>query len=182
MIYSDEASAVLSGGILQGYFQTYYDSINYGESCNIFPLCVCCFGRAKEILGVVKYDESIGNILPLSAFSNLSSVMATIKPTSTNLVDYTPAISTPACPTLSSKWNASTVLPPTPYEPLCSCIYNSLRCVMKSDARIDGPLGYNSVTLLGDSLMVELEDICEGLDNCKGIWGRLDNGEYGAFR
>ncbi|KAF2655029.1 carbohydrate-binding module family 43 protein [Lophiostoma macrostomum CBS 122681] len=159
-IYSDKASEVLTGGILQSYFQTFDSESDYG---------------------IVQFDQSDGSITPLSAFSNISSVMTAIKPTSTDLANYTPSSSTPACPTLSEDWNTSAVLPPTPYEPLCSCMYDSLRCVLKGDANIEQTAGYNSLIIYGDNKYGVLEDVCEGPNNCKGIWGRLGTGEYGAF-
>merc|ERR1712232_627483 len=72
------------------------------------------------------------------------------------------------CPEVStSSWAAkATPLPPTPNQELCSCMYNSLKCVISSDVDQDN---YGDVCGLGDG------------SQCDGIAANATTGNYGAY-
>ena len=126
--------------------------------------------------------SDFGSVAELDSFVNLVEVMKSVSPTSTASAGYTPTTSLPACPRqlVTEEWNISTILPPTPYEPLCSCMHASLHCVIKStpyrnssfyDSWLETPTGW-----------ITLEDMCEGWDNCRAIHGDLGLAEFGGFR
>lgn len=68
----------------------------------------------------------------MEGYTSYSKQMASITPSSTNAVSYTPSnTAAAACPTADSTWEVSTNLPPTPNEELCQCMSASVACSPK---------------------------------------------------
>lgn len=83
---------------------------------------------------------------------------------------YTPSNSAASCPSQASDWTAkATPLPPTPNKQLCTCMYQSLGCVVASGTETSdyGTL-FGTVCGLGD-------------DTCAGIAANSTTGTYGAY-
>lgn len=102
-------------------------------------------------------------------YAALSTVIASVKPSSTQSSAYTPTNSPASCPDLSDIWAASDNLPPTPNSALCECMYNTLSCVPKSGLSSDK---YGDI----------FDYICGNKpEACEGINGNVTTGVYGSF-
>lgn len=142
-LYSDDMTGVISGGIVYMYFQ----------EANDYGLVSVSGTRAST----------------LADYNSLSSRVAAATPSSTGMDAYTPSNTAAACPDVSSDWQASSNLPPTPDANLCSCMYSSLTCVPQS--------GLNT-TAYGDIFGF----ICGETGNyCAGINANATTGVYGAY-
>ena len=134
--------------------------------------------------GLVAVGGNGDEISPLPGYSALSTMMATIKPSSTNAAEYTPTATTLSCPTPSGYWmfNASSVLPPKPYAMLCSCMMDTLRCTAKRGAV--ERMNYTEYYSAFDSICFGETDryTTTGTENCVGIMADVKSSQYGAFR
>jgi hypothetical protein len=145
VLYSDEMSDVWSGGIVYMYFQEAND------------------------YGLVSVDGT--SVSKLADFTYYSSQIATVSPSGVQMDSYSASLTAAACPSETADWNAaSSPLPPTPNQELCSCMYNSITCAPKSDLDEEaiGEL-FGTVCGLGDG------------SQCDGIAANATLGEYGAY-
>ncbi|KAH9819854.1 Glucanosyltransferase [Teratosphaeria destructans] len=143
-LYGDEMSPVWSGGIVYMYYQEAND------------------------YGLVSVDGN--TVSTLSDFDNYSRQIANITPSSVAMSAYSPSNSPAACPGTGSSWAAvATPLPPTPNQELCSCMYDTLSCVVSSSTNSSG---YG--TLFGE--------VCGyGDEICAGFAANATTGSYGAY-
>ncbi|KAK3370021.1 Glucanosyltransferase-domain-containing protein [Podospora didyma] len=143
-LYSDDMTGVVSGGIVYMYFQ---EENNYG---------------------LVSVSGSSASVL--NNYKTLSSVIATVKPSSTSSAAYTPSNTPQACPAVGSDWKVKGgALPPTPDNNLCECMYTSLECVPRSDTK---ETDYGTI----------FNYICSNDKKaCAGISGNTETGVYGAY-
>jgi hypothetical protein len=119
--------------------------------------------------GLVSIDSSSSATL-LPDYTALSSQLAAITPSGVNAGSYSPTnTAAQACPTLGSDWEASSALPPTPNQELCSCMDKALNCVPSSQINSDN---------VGDFFGL----VC-GLSQsaCAGIAANATTGDYGAY-
>ena len=143
-IYGSPMTGVFSGGIV---YQYYADDANYG------------------------LVTALENQVSLSPdFTALSSQIARISPSSTNIAQYTVTNTVEqVCPTVGASWSAAPTLPPTPYQRLCTCMMQSLECIWNGNAT-DQTIS-NGIT-----------QICSADDvACYGVYTNSTNGTYGAF-
>jgi hypothetical protein len=113
---------------------------------------------------------SSGSVTKLSDYTNLQSQMAQISPSGVASGSYTPTNSPAACPAVASGvWEAkSSPLPPAANAQLCSCMYSSLSCVVKT-----GVSSQNYGQLFGQ--------VCGYGTACAGIKADPLSGTYGAY-
>lgn len=112
--------------------------------------------------------ESDGSVKTLTDFNNLKKELAKVSPTGVEMAKYTPTnTAARSCPTIGADWTASSVLPPTPNEELCSCMVSALSCVTSSKVK---------ETDAGKLFSY----ICANAD-CSGINANGTTGEYGAY-
>ncbi|CAC9888941.1 unnamed protein product [Aureobasidium pullulans] len=106
-LYGDNMTKVWSGGIVYMYFET------------------------ENEYGLVSITNN--KVSTLGDYSNLSKAMATVSPSGVNSASYTPSNTIASCPAIATDWEAkASPLPPSPNQELCSCMFNSLSCTVKS--------------------------------------------------
>lgn len=133
----------------------------------------CSYARVQPQLimkpGLVEIDGD--SVSKMTDFNFLSSQIAKATPTGIQVNNYQPSNSPAVCPTVDEDWRAaSRPLPPTPNKELCSCMYNSLSCVISSDVDAeDYAHFFGAVCGLGDG------------SYCDGIAANASTGSYGAY-
>ncbi|KAK3366170.1 Glucanosyltransferase-domain-containing protein [Lasiosphaeria ovina] len=143
-LYSSDMTGVISGGIVYMYFQ---------ETNNF---------------GLVSVSGSSASAL--KNYATLSSVIATVSPSSTAMSAYNPTNTPQACPVISNDWRVKgDALPPTPDSNLCDCMFQTLACVPASNLKAES---------YGDIFGF----IC-GADPkaCAGINSNTTTGVFGAY-
>ncbi|KAF2450436.1 carbohydrate-binding module family 43 protein [Karstenula rhodostoma CBS 690.94] len=154
-VYSDQGAAALSGGILQTYYGNWDENMTYAIMTS-------------------RYVSNENAIAPLpGGAESLSSVLAAAKPSFTDEAQYNPTATARPCPT-GSAWDFSPVLPPRVYEPLCSCMLDTLQCTAKPSA-----IETISEYTLDDMLVTACGT--NRAKNCEGIATNITTGAYGAF-
>ena len=147
-IYGSNMTSVWSGGIVYMYYQEAND------------------------YGLVSVSGNTASKLP--DFTSLSSRLAAVTPTGVQMGSYNPTNSPQACPSVDSGWDAAaSPLPPSPNQQLCSCMYNSLQCVVSPSVN-ESSYGDLFGTVCGYSGKV-------GKDVCAGIEAYGNNATYGAY-
>ncbi|KAF2109351.1 Glucanosyltransferase-domain-containing protein [Lophiotrema nucula] len=159
VIYNQKTIEVLSGGIAFEFFQN--------------PRLD---GWANQGLVVVQG----GTVTRTPGFKTLAKAMANTNPNLLNAANYTPSAILPPCPTKNVFWNAEPVIPATPNDDLCSCMFKTLSCVA-SPTVLQNMTTYNGT---GEAWATNVTATCEGTDtkeNCAGITANGTLGYFGAF-
>ncbi|THY50479.1 hypothetical protein D6C98_05989 [Aureobasidium pullulans] len=143
-LYGDDMTKVWSGGIVYMYFET------------------------ENEYGLVSVTNN--KVSTLGDYSNLSKAMATVSPSGVNSASYTPSNTIASCPAIATDWEAkASPLPPSPNQELCSCMFNSLACTVKSSVEEEA---------YGDMFSY----VCGADPNaCAGISTNTSTGVYGAY-
>lgn len=106
----------------------------------------------------------------LADFNNYKTQIAKANPTGVQMDSYQPSNSAASCPAENNNWHAAaTPLPPTPNQELCSCMTQSLSCVVNpslSEQKYGSLFGY----------------VCgQNPKACAGIAANGEKGTYGAY-
>ncbi|KAI2827593.1 CAZyme family GH72 and CBM43 [Aspergillus niger] len=142
VMYGPKMDGWLAGGIVYEYFQ---DANDYG---------------------LVTISD--GSVSTLTGFSSYSKEINSVSPTGTNSASYTPTNTVArSCPTVGSSWEAASALPPAPNSELCSCMEETLTCVVKDS--------------VSSKKYADLYSTVCGYGVCAGITGNTTTGEYGAY-
>ncbi|KAI5248421.1 hypothetical protein E4T42_05658 [Aureobasidium subglaciale] len=143
-LYGSDMTEVWSGGIVYMYFET------------------------ENEYGLVSVSNN--KVSTLGDYSNLSKAMATVSPSGVNSASYTPSNTIASCPATGTAWAAAaSPLPPSPNQELCSCMFNSLSCNVKSSV---------SEEAYGDMFGY----VCGASpSSCAGIAHNATTGNYGAY-
>ena len=142
-LYSSNMTEVWSGGIVYMYFE---EDNNYGL--------------------ITLKDDSVST---LQDFSYLSAKLASATPSGVNSKSWS-ATNTVArdCPASTlSNWKAASLLPPTPKEGICQCMFDSLSCVVASDVKAED---YETL----------FNYVCSQV-SCDGITADGSSGSYGSY-
>ncbi|KAF2466778.1 uncharacterized protein BDR25DRAFT_74965 [Lindgomyces ingoldianus] len=145
-LYGNQMTGVWSGGIVYMYFEE------------------------ENKFGLVSVDGS--NVKTLDDFNNLSSQIAKVTPSGAKMADYNPTNTAGAsCPAVNSDWAAkATPLPPVVNARACSCMMDSLSCVVASNVN-EKDYGDLFGTVCGYS----------SGKFCGGIQKNATTGNYGAY-
>jgi len=106
VLFSDPMDEAVNGGIVYEYFQ---DTNNYG---------------LVQLSG--------NSVSKLTDFAAYQSAIAKANPTGVSQSSYSPTNIPAKCPTVDAVWQANSNLPPTPNSELCSCMIDSLTCVVNN--------------------------------------------------
>lgn len=145
-LYGSQMTGVWSGGIVYMYF----------EEANQFGLV------------------SIGSdskVTKLADFTALSTQIAKVTPSALNSASYNPTNTAATCPSIASDWAAKgTPLPPVANDRACSCMMDSLTCVVSNSVNVK-----NYGDLFGT--------VCGYSSGkfCAGIQKNATTGTYGAY-
>nr|BBA60199.1 putative beta-1,3-glucanosyltransferase [Ogataea minuta] len=141
-LFSDEMTDVWSGGIVYMYFEETNE-----------------YGLVSEI------DST--SVSTMTDFAYYSSEINAVSPTSAQSSDITTSTTELKCPATGSHWKAATDLPPTPQDGVCTCMSDSLSCVVADDIDSDD---YSDL----------FSTVCGSVD-CTGINADGESGSYGAY-
>ncbi|KAG5949155.1 hypothetical protein E4U60_007291 [Claviceps pazoutovae] len=143
-LYVDNMTDVVSGGIVYEYFQETND------------------------YGLVKISDG-GSAIKLKDFGALQKKISTVNAKGVDMSSYSPSNKVLDCPTVDSKWAASSSLPPTPDDSACSCMVKAASCVPASS--------------LAEKSFGDIFGFICGKDAsyCDGIMGNATTGKYGTF-
>ncbi|RUS33693.1 Glucanosyltransferase-domain-containing protein [Jimgerdemannia flammicorona] len=143
-IYSSNMTDVWSGGIVYEWTE---EANNYG---------------------LVQIDQATGQVTTLTDYDNLQKALAGVSPNGVNMDQFSSSRQGQPCPPASSSWRASTKLPPTPSEAVCTCMVSSLSCVS------------NGQVTMNDSVGKQLGIVC-GMTSCADITVDGTQGLYGKY-
>jgi len=146
-LYGSQMTGVWSGGIVYMYFEEENK-----------------FGLASINNGKVETNKD---------FENLSKQIAKINPTGVSMGSYNPTnTAASACPKVTAgKWEApSSPLPPVASEQMCSCMMDTLSCVVADNVQ-DKDFGDMFGFICGE----------KGGKYCEGINKNGTSGAYGAY-
>ncbi|CDK28542.1 unnamed protein product [Kuraishia capsulata CBS 1993] len=140
-LFSSKMTDVWSGGIVYMYFE---ETNNYG---------------------LVTIDDD--SVSTLDDFGYYSSEIASVSPTSATSASVT-AVNTLKCNSTYTSWKAKNTLPPTPQDSVCSCMSNSLSCIVSDDVDEDD---YSDL----------FSTVCGLVSTCVGINADASSATYGAY-
>lgn len=144
VLYTDKMTDVFSGGIVYMYFQETND------------------------YGIVEIDSS-GNAEKMKNYDELKKRHLAADPPRVEMDEYTPSNEQSECPPVDDVWRASPVLPPTPDEALCQCMWESLSCAV-TDGTDEEDYGEVFNFICGED-----ESYCAGIKTVP------QSGVYGAY-
>ncbi|KZV67604.1 carbohydrate-binding module family 43 protein [Peniophora sp. CONT] len=149
-LFSDEGTAVWSGGVAFSYFPA-----------------VSTDGQ----FGMVNVSGS--TVTTGQDFENLKAAYANAKPTNSPTQSAAPSPSYASCPSSSGTWLASNSLPPTPNDAACSCLDSVVSCLFTP--KVD-----NTSAIVGELFNTACQLLGGQGSNCNAITGNGTTGTYGA--
>ncbi|KAF9428002.1 1,3-beta-glucanosyltransferase gas1 [Podila epigama] len=118
--------------------------------------------------GLVKINpDNTVRILP--DYTNLKKSLTALHPQGVKMDDFNEQRAPSTCPPITSTWEPSVTLPPTPSTAACECMVNSLSCVASDQA-----------IATTESLGTLLNTVC-GMTSCDDISTNGKSGVYGKY-
>ncbi|KAG0325242.1 1,3-beta-glucanosyltransferase gas1 [Dissophora globulifera] len=114
----------------------------------------------------IKPDNTV-TLLP--DYKNLKTALSTLHPTGVKMDAFNKQLPASTCPAITSSWEPSATLPPTPSSAACDCVVSSLGCVASDQA-----------VATTESLGTLLNTIC-GMTSCDDISSNGKTGVYGKY-
>ncbi|KAF9113195.1 1,3-beta-glucanosyltransferase gas1 [Mortierella sp. AM989] len=108
-------------------------------------------------------------ITTLPDYTNLKAVLAPLHPTGVKMDAFKEQRSISTCPAITSTWEPSVNLPPTPSSSACDCMTSSLSCIASDQA-----------VATTESLGTLLNTVC-GMTSCDDISSNGKSGVYGKY-
>ncbi|KAF8935958.1 Glucanosyltransferase-domain-containing protein [Dissophora ornata] len=114
----------------------------------------------------IKPDDTVA---PLPDYNNLKTALAPLQPKGVSMDSFTKQMPPSTCPAITSSWEPSATLPPTPSSSACDCMMSSLSCVASDQA-----------VATTEGLGTLLNTIC-GMTSCDDISSNGKTGVYGKY-
>ncbi|VDB90218.1 unnamed protein product [Peniophora sp. CBMAI 1063] len=149
-LFSDEATAVWSGGVAFSYFPAFSTDGQFG------------------MVNVTDSTVTTGQ-----DYDNLKTAYAAAKPQNSPTQSSAPSASYESCPSSSGTWLASNSLPPTPNDAACSCLDSVVSCLFTP--KVD-----NTSAIVGELFNTACQLLGGQGSNCDAISSNGTTGTYGA--
>ncbi|KAH7126645.1 Glucanosyltransferase-domain-containing protein [Dendryphion nanum] len=128
-------------------------------------------------IGLMRANSVTGQLAAVVEFHALSSKFATLIPKTMSIAQMPTSTAALTCPTPSGDWKASNILPPKPYQKLCSCMMDTLRCITTSETIEWLDVPSHNIT----HTYASINEFCRNGNDCAGLGQNQTTGTYGAF-
>ncbi|KAF9357284.1 1,3-beta-glucanosyltransferase gas1 [Mortierella sp. AD094] len=118
--------------------------------------------------GLVKIQPD-NTVTLMPDYNNIKAALSPLHPTGVKMDDFNEERPISTCPANTPTWEASSILPPTPFSLVCDCMLSSLSCIA-SESALENP----------DNIGVEINTLC-GMTSCDDIATNGKTGVYGKY-
>ncbi|KAJ1969442.1 1 3-beta-glucanosyltransferase gel4 [Dispira parvispora] len=150
-LYGSDMDEVFSGGFMYAYSED--EKNDYG--------LVNVKGNDVEIIDQTEYDT-------------FKEMLGKVKPSGEKLDSYSGKGSIPECPKVDDIWHSSEKLLSTPSDAKCSCVLDTLPCLVGASPKGDNDTSFSKA--VGEAL-----DFACGEGACDDISADAEKGEFGEY-